>query len=271
MHVKEILQKNIPENEKESQLAALFSYDPPIEEVKNDEFYSGLEDLALSTSFSDYYKIYQDIKGSLIDYGAGFCKGSLLFSSLGEKSCYSYEVLESRQNYAKECLKYNNLKTDTIIQRNLIQEGVPLGENYLIYLPLGKVFFRLLSVLYKVSQTAIFYIIESHGDVLPYINELKCFEKIKEFNSQSIRHINGIHKYLFKPSLVGDSLFSRYFTYFDDDFYIYAFDGDTEFKCRFDETLPIIYNDRPCIELKTSRRILDQHILKLKSPNVNIV
>ena len=271
MQVKEILKKNIPENEKESQLAALFSYSPPTEEVKHDEFYSGLEDIALSTSFSDYFKIHQDLKGCLIDYGAGFCKGSLLFNVLGEKSCYSFEVLESRVSYAKECFKKNNLKPDTIIQRDLIQGEVPLGENYLIYQPLGKVFFRLLSVLYKVSQSVTFYIIESHGDVLPYINELKCFEKIKEFDSQSLRHINGIHKYLFKPSLVEDSLYTRYFTHYDDNFYIHALDGDIEFKCCFDETLPIIYNDRPCIELKTSRRILDQQILKLKTPNINIV
>jgi hypothetical protein len=271
MQVLEILNQSISHKEKESQLAALFSYKPPKEEVKDDIYYSGLEDEALSTSFCDYYTIYQDLEGNLIDYGAGYCKGSLLFQALGHKQCMSYEVLSTRINYAKECLRKNNLSLEYIFKRDLLTGPVPIGKNYLIYQPLGKLFFRLLNHLLMIKQNTFFYIIESHGDVLTYLDNLKCFEKLNEFDSQSLRHVAGVHKYLFKPSEINDCLYSRFFTRLGIDEMYVAYDDKQEFEFNLEEALPIFYNSSPCIELLTHKRILDNKIIKLKSDQITLV
>jgi hypothetical protein len=271
MNIKEILNKEIPNKDKESQIATLLSFRPPREEPCNDEYYSGLPQEALSTSFLDYYTIYKDLKGDLVDYGAGYCKGTLLFKLLGEKNCFSYEVLKNRVDYTKKLIDDLKLKSDQLYSYDLLKEEIPLADNYLVYLPLGSLIFRLMNALYKSGRPVTFYVIESHGDVLNYLHALNCMKLEKVMSSFSKRHIDGIHKFIFDPKAVKDTLYSRYFTQYDFDKSYKIKEEDRHSRFNFSKSLPIFYNESSCIEMFEHKRILDNRVIKLDENEINIV
>lgn len=270
MNLKKILESNI--SEKESKVSALFCYSPPVEERINDELYSGLAEVALSTSFDDYYKIYKDLNGDLIDYGAGYCKGSLLFESLGDKKCFSYELKQSRLEYTKALMQKMALNSQSIIKRDLLTEDIPIGENYLIYLPLGDVFFRLVHQLYSSKKEAIFYIIESHGDFLEYIENLPLWlKKIDVIDSESLRHKNGIHKYRFNPVKFNEhNLLYHYIASYNQDLKIDLIEENKRYSINLKKTLPLKYNNKMCLEAFELKRIVDGNIIRFADSHLKI-
>jgi len=279
MDLNRILQSKLSYKEKESKISALFCFTPPqenklddqSESIQSDPLYRGLAQEALSTGFSDYYRIFKDLDGDLIDYGAGFCKGSFLFEYLDTtKKCYSYEYVAFRVDYAKQWITSQNLSCDSLFQRDLLKEIVPIGDNYLIYIPLGNLFFRLLYSLYQNKKKATFYVIESHGDILDYINALECMSFIGVLDSEHSRHKSGIFKYQFDPSLVKDTLYSRYFTSYDQKLELITNEDGRERRVYLDDTLPIFYNQKQCIELLSLKRICDGEIIKLVMPKLPI-
>lgn len=270
MKLKEILESDI--NEKESKVSALFCYEPPKEELIEDELYSGLAEVALSTSFQDYYQIYKHLKGDLIDYGAGYCKGSLLYGFLNDKKCHSYELKASRINYIKTLFKHHQLSEDTLHQRDLLNDEIPIGENYLIYLPLGKVFFRLVNTLYKRNRSARFYIIESHGDFLDYIKALpKWFKEVDILPSESLRHTVGIYVFDFVPAkFTSTNILYDYILSFEEDKVIEVVEKDKKYFVKLSQTLPIKYNGRMAIESFELKRMIDQKIILFSDPHLKI-
>lgn len=273
MVLNRILQSQLSYEEKESKISALFCFDPPLEvqsqSIHSDPLYRGLAQEALSTGFSDYFQIFQDLDEDLIDYGAGFCKGTFLFEYLNQnKRCHSYEYVATRVDFASEWLTSQGLNLNCIHKRDLLKDEIPIGDNYLIYIPLGDLFFRLLHTLYKNKKSVILYVIESHGDMLDYINALGCMSLMKLLESDHPRHKSGVFKYHFNPSLVKDTVYSRYFTSFDRDLELVTIEEGTERRVSLKDTLPLYYNQKHCIELLSEKRICDGEIIKLIDPKL---
>ena len=278
MKLLEIINSNLSNTEKESRVSALFHFDPPSEikhnSKKEDSFYTGLAQAALSTPFMDYYSIYQDLKSDthLIDYGSAYSKGTLLFEALGEKECHSYEYLENRVLYTQELLKKLHLNPNKVYQCNLLSADIPIGDAYLIYIPLGELFFRLIHKLYNEGKAAIFYIIESHGDFLDYVYALKEWFKLEKIiDSHTERHQAGVHKFIFSPKEVNtNDLLYKYILEYDNDYKLSVIEDTKEREILLKESLPIKYNDSMAIESFELKRIIDNKIIHLKNPHLVI-
>lgn len=271
MELIKILESTLDYKEKESKISALFRFNPPPEEKREEkgDYYQGLAAEALSTSFEDYYQLYKEVDQELIDYGSAYSKGSILFQALGNKRCYSYEYLASRVEYTKNLCQEACLDEQYIIKRDLLTSDIPLGPAYLIYLPLGDIFFRLIQALYQQERRAAFYIIESHGDFLDYVFSLKAwFKFIKKIESSTPRHTNGIYHFEFCPNAVNeDNLLYQYVLSYGEEFKFEVNKDDTVFSINLNETLPIKYNGKMAIEAFKLKRIIDNKIILLQHPH----
>lgn len=162
---------------------------------EDDFIYPGLADTALLTSYLDYFQIYEDIPigATLVDLGAGYCRGSLLFQKLGEKRCVSVECEKSRAEAAL------SLNPADIIVGDLLNSNFKLPEAgyYFIYLPQGKVLYETIKKIIEQRIEATFYIIESHGDLVDYFNmQINIFSLLeKPFKTSLPRHKPFIYKF----------------------------------------------------------------------------
>lgn len=274
MKLIDILKSNISEKEKESKISALFNFYPPKEEVQSNQgqFYQGLAQEALSTQFMDYYKVYERIEGDLIDYGSGYSKGTLLFESLAQKHCYSYEYLEQRVLYTSNLCERLKLDKSYIYKSDLLTSDIPIGDNYFIYLPLGDVFFRLIQKLVHLNHRAHFFIIESHGDFIDYIESLNKWFYLKEvIPSESNRHHSGIYHYEFIPQAINpNNILYQYILHYAQGFTFNVMKNDSKIKVNLKETLPIKYNNKMAIESFALKRIIDNKIILFENPHLTI-
>jgi hypothetical protein len=164
--------------------------------VTNEEdIYPGLEDSALLTSYLDYYQIYDDLSDgeNLVDLGAGYCRGSMLFNTLGGKRCLSLEIIESRVEAAKKICR-DDIFVNDITSAEFI---IPVESHYLIYLPVSKVLYTLFKKLIEQKIEATFYVIESHGDLVDFFKmHDSLFTLIgKPFKTSTPRHNQWVYKF----------------------------------------------------------------------------
>ncbi len=232
--------------------------------------YQGIEDSALSTSYLDYFQMYTDISQgeSLVDLGAGYCRGTLLFNALGDKRCISVEREALRSRAA--VLKCEN----DILIADLLDENfrIPLAENYFIYLPVDKVLYSIFKKIIGQKIEANFYVIESHGDLIDFFQFHKELFVEQEFNIKTSlpRHRPFIYK--FKSKIVSNEKISN--LTIDNLSLWHLYNNDKDIDLKISSTIPgskltrewrssikgshlIRYNNRLCLSLENPSRIID--------------
>jgi hypothetical protein len=166
-------------------------------ETNAEEIYKDLQSEALLTNYFDYYQILEDMKpGTLVDLGAGYCKGTLLSEYLGLSSrCISIEVERVRVQAARSLLDGH----DDLIHGDLLDGEyiLPRADAYFMYLPTGVILNSIIKKVINQKIEAIFYIIESHGD---FIDTISFYPEIFEELPSSLkvsqqRHDKKIYKF----------------------------------------------------------------------------
>ncbi len=177
--------------------------------LKNEESYvgHGLTAEALYTSFADYHQMLTHplVKSDdiFIDVGAGLCKGSLLAGAIGLKTnVLSLELVAERVEAAKNSARSKGQTTEGYIVSDLLQESLPKGNHYFIYLPTGILLSKVIAELKELAKSEQFYVwcIESHGDlVATLLNLAPGLELYDQCELRSsIRHDQTL--YIFKSS-----------------------------------------------------------------------
>lgn len=166
--------------------------------------YQDLTNEALSTSYFDYYKIFKFLGGgkTLIDLGAGFCRGTLLAHLLNENlRCISLEIDHSRIQPAKSFL---STRSKDLIQGDIFGPSLPglqQADALFLYLPAGKLFYQILKHLLEGKRSLIIIAIESHGQLIPHLDLFPSLFKHKMVLAQTAvdRHDRNIYVYHFDP------------------------------------------------------------------------
>ena len=170
----------------------MHQYDFDIEESDADEaFYHGIERRALLTSYLDYYRILKDIpKGeTLIDLGAGYCRGTLLSEYLNLSRCISIELDQLKTKQAKE---FNG--SGDIICTSILDFNHEPYNYFFLYFPVNDVLIEFIKKILLRSRNAVFYLIESHGDLVDLFLSFDSFNLESKLPLSSQRHKDHIYK-----------------------------------------------------------------------------
>lgn len=160
-----------------------------------EDLYANVDMRALSTSYVDYYQIFCDLgfDKTLVDLGAGYCRGTLLAGILN-RNCLSVEIDKNRSLLAKQ------VHPTKVLNWDLGKKDIPKADAYFIYLPWGGVTNNILRSIYKENRSCLIYIIESHGDFIENLSLYKEFKVESHLVASSKRHDTKIYKYRFTPS-----------------------------------------------------------------------
>lgn len=165
------------------------------------ELYPELDAAALSTSYLDYYRLlsYLGRDQVLVDLGAGYCRGTLLAEYMGLAKCLSLELSEDRIESAKAaCIKIDG-DLSWIRLADLATFSLPIGDLYYLYFPLNRVFLRLIKELQNINAKVA--VCESHGDVIPFMDQLKFKNKQLLYQTASSRHDSHVYLYQLEAEL----------------------------------------------------------------------
>lgn len=163
----------------------------------SEDIYSNIESEALLTNYFDYYQVLEDVKGkTLVDLGAGYCKGTLLAQYLGLScKCISVEVEAVRVQAAKGL----SLEAVDILCEDLLDNSLnlPIADAYFMYLPAGPLLNSIINKVINQKIEAVFYMIESHGD---FIDSIRFYPELFEELDSNLsvtqrRHDNKIYKF----------------------------------------------------------------------------
>ncbi|MEX0798774.1 MAG: PSP1 domain-containing protein [Bacteriovoracaceae bacterium] len=144
---------------------------------------------------------------TLVDLGAGYAKGSLLCQALGfKKTCVSLELSRQRIQHSKNIAREKGLDPGLIRPFDLRNGQIPLAQAYFVYLPLGELIFKPLESLLDRKHPCVFYVVESHGDVIDFFESLSWFKLEKVLTSASPRHKMGVYKFRFSPQKIIEAL-----------------------------------------------------------------
>ena len=266
----------LTEKEREQKLLTLFgiNHDKIEKQIKSLEpdYYVGLDQFAFATSFKDYFTILSDLDRAqtLVDLGAGHCKGSLLANALDTRRVLSLEVESVRVENAIKASKALGLESIDMKVFDLLSEVPPLEEAYYIYLPLGPLIFKVLEVLLKHNHKCCLYVVESHGDVIDFYESLpEWFTLEKVLPSTSERHRNGIFKFHFSPKVIEKTSENSYELMYwliqnyssNPEFIVKKESGDE--SIRANSLIPLKYNNEMMFECITLKRIVDFKNVKL--------
>jgi hypothetical protein len=178
------------------------NFDQIEKEIKglDEEYYPELEAPALLTSYLDYHQIFEDLGPgkSLIDLGAGYCRGTLLSCSNASYAveCFSYEILKSRMIPAYNYLEGSHYLVAADLNDSNLK--LPSVDAFYLYLPTGRLLNNIFKkMLYQFKNHPVLYVCESHGDLIETLNFYHSyFEKIPSSLKTSLtRHDPVIHKY----------------------------------------------------------------------------
>lgn len=176
------------------------AYQSGEKEITSDDepIYKGHLQEALLTSYLDYHQIFKDMNQgeTLIDLGAGYCRGSLLASDNTYKiNCISIEIAKSRAQYAVNYLKGKNIIISDLRNKDF---KLPACDAMFIYIPTGDILNKILTkFIDSGTEGSILYVIESHGD---FIDNLRFYQdmlvEIESPMKTSIqRHDSKIYKF----------------------------------------------------------------------------
>ena len=171
------------------------------EEIQdNDPLYRGLDHRALLTSYLDYFQVLSDIpkNESLIDLGAGFCRGTLLSHKMKLARCISIESYAPRISQSVLAIQKMGGDQNDIIQADLNHYSLPKAYGYYLYFPKNECLDVMLKQIIKHSikdKPCYLYVCESHGDLISYIDSLDETEVLKKMKVSLPRHNDYIYKF----------------------------------------------------------------------------
>ncbi len=164
---------------------------------------------ALFTSYCDYSTLFQDFTSrgfsSFCDIGGGIGRGKLLFDILSTHKSpknYSVELLEQRHQEGLSAHARMNLPfPDGFKCCDLRVAPLPKADAYFIYLPVGAVLNEVLSKIEEQFQNSngILYVIESHGDLIPFLKDSLPLKLLDQIPLTSKRHNPNIHVFAIGP------------------------------------------------------------------------
>jgi hypothetical protein len=159
---------------------------------------------ALFTSYQDFLTIHDDLIKrnfkSFGDLGAGNCRSKILFDLIKAPfSSFAFEFVPERISAARSCYQSLGLAdNEGLIEANLKHCQLPLLDAYFIYLPVGETLKRIIQQLkiHSIKKTPFLYVIESHGDLINYLeDQLPTLKKIEELPLVGTRHHPNINVY----------------------------------------------------------------------------
>lgn len=236
----------------------------------DDAAYAGLNEVALLTSYLDYYQILQSLPvgGSIVDLGAGYCRGTLLSEYIGLNKCISIEYVPERVKHAQDSLKRISNNNKLIKLRDLSREKIPEAHAYYLYFPKGEVLDQILINLFsQINQYGKdLYVCESHGDLIEYLKIFSNLIVVDEFKSSLPRHwpnivkfrVNKVNKNISREENLGLWwLFNRAKDYsFVIDFYHNTLEKKIDWIVRFKDVELIVYNGKVAFHHISGRIIL---------------
>lgn len=164
---------------------------------------------ALYTSFHDFFTLFKDFQkrglSGFCDVGGGIGKGKFIFDLLSSNpkvEAFSLELLEQRHHEGLQAHKKLGLPFNEGFQCcDLRTTLLPKVDAYFIYLPVGEVLDKVLSQLEEIFQEkeGILYVIESHGDLIPYLQNSIPLKLIAQSSLTSKRHNPDLHVYQIGP------------------------------------------------------------------------
>lgn len=166
---------------------------------ENQDLYPNLEPEALLTSYQDYFKILSDLPtGSVLcDLGAGYGRGSFLSYKLGLSKCYSVELSKERIDSSMEAARKLDYPLDLFIHADIKNLDLAHFDHFYLYFPKTPLILDLLKRLWNQSsdRPTYLYVTESHGDMIPFLNELSFLKIQASWKTALPRHYNEVIKY----------------------------------------------------------------------------
>ncbi len=162
--------------------------------------YANLDTRALLTSYVDYFKILKQVSlgETLVDLGSGYSRGTFLAKILDLPKCLGLEFQKERVDYSKRNYEsFFHEEAKNIFLCDLKSDQIPISKNYFLYFPKGLVLDRILFEIYRMKNNAKLFVIESHGDIIPYLKNLKFLDLKKEMKCSLPRHNDKIYMFSF--------------------------------------------------------------------------
>lgn len=183
--------------------------------------YPDIELEALQTSYNDYFQIIQDLSsGSILcDLGAGHGRGSFLAHNLKFNNVYSIELSMERIHSAWQSCEKLGIAKDYFIQADILETDLSRFDAFYLYFPKTPQFLSFFKKLKAYNREFTFYVTESHGDMIPFLNNLSFLTEVGEFDCSLPRHKDKIKKYKFSPYWK-DSFINELLERWGDEFYL---------------------------------------------------
>lgn len=164
--------------------------------IEKEEVYQDHLSEALLTSYLDYHQIFIDLgpNKTIVDIGAGYCRGSLLATDPSYKiKCISYEIVKERVEAA-----VRHSKSVFIADITKDSFDLPKCDALFLYIPTGNILNTLLKkIIYSSLEGVYVYVIESHGDFVDNVNFYRDFlQKVDcHLKTSTQRHDQNIYKF----------------------------------------------------------------------------
>lgn len=173
-----------------------------------EELYGDLSKAALSTCYVDYWKVLTALAPhqTLVDLGAGYARGTLLSSFLNLRKCKSIELAKKRLTAAFHYLRDSENKYDLVLD-SIENYQADSDDVFYVYMPLNKTLLKTLrNILLACSPAVVdFVVCESHGDLIPFFENLGESTGDILFENSLPRH----NQYTLRFSLKSDVLQSQ--------------------------------------------------------------
>ncbi|MCP4915189.1 MAG: hypothetical protein GY909_18865 [Oligoflexia bacterium] len=166
-----------------------------------DDYANELLPEALYTSIEDWNNILEWIKSNspqskVCDLGAGEARGTLLASThFKELSVTSIEANSERFLHTVKYLKEKNLYQNNIKSGNFLNTDLSDFDCFFLYLPVGESLYQLFETFSKREKEFLLIAIESHGDLLPFVEDYFDVAPISKIALSDSRHNEFAHIY----------------------------------------------------------------------------
>ena len=159
--------------------------------------YTDIEINALSTPYTDYYRILNDLNPGepLVDIGSGYGRGTFLSNLLNLNECISIELSEKRVYFAQTQMNRLNYNRGGHQCLDISCEPIPFASSYYLYFPRCFALYKFLLFLRMSVVGAKVYVSESHGDIIQFLSYLSFLRLDSKIECTLPRHNKYIHKY----------------------------------------------------------------------------
>lgn len=174
---------------------------------------------ALYTSYKDLETIRKDCEDrgikSLADLGAGISRMAFFFEEMKSSvEVSTYEIVEERVQTAKQAYaSFFKREPRHIYQHDIKVCDFPKRDAYFLYLPVGKTLRKIIHELKKATldKTRYLYVVESHGDLIPFICDVLPELKLEaKYPLSTKRHHPDLHVFSFRRDIAHQELELNY-------------------------------------------------------------